>query len=136
MAFTTASHFMQHSLTHLPASDLHQHMDTGSDCGNKEFVSANPLQQHLSTSSDQPFICNACGRCFKDQADLSMHKETHIQQMQEFVMKKAHNMHNVTRNKCYICHCGELFNTKRSFNTHLLTHNMHKRTRTVYVIQS
>lgn len=77
----------------------------------KAFLTKQKLDEHTNGhTGNAPVKCNLCNETFRRYSNLTQHKN-------------RHHLHVKKKLKDYICHCGEVFHTKKKLAWHKETHD-------------
>lgn len=77
----------------------------------KAFLTKQKLEEHTNGhTGNAPVKCNLCNETFRRYSNLTQHKN-------------RHHLHVKKKLKDYICHCGEIFHTKKKLAWHKETHD-------------
>lgn len=78
---------------------------------NKAFLTKQKLDEHTNGhTGNAPVKCNLCNETFRRYSNLTQHKN-------------RHHLNIKKKLKDYICHCGEIFHTKKKLAWHKETHD-------------
>ncbi|XP_015110753.1 uncharacterized protein LOC107036973 [Diachasma alloeum] len=77
----------------------------------KAFLTKQKLDEHMNGhTGNAPVKCNLCNETFRRYSNLTQHKN-------------RHHLNIKRKLKDYICHCGEVFHTKKKLAWHKETHD-------------